>query len=186
MVGSLLYVAVYTREESVEVSSKERRGSGIKSAGCGVCGYSPPILSPSTRRVHTSITPLPTSGHPHYPAVELPHHSGNFPIMSDRSASPTNRFVPVSTHHLTSESPLSETTLGSLLERSERLADEAREALPYSFDECTYPKGYLRQGVWSCIDCGERGVCYGCSISCHAGEPSRSPRSQLMSRAQTC
>jgi E3 ubiquitin-protein ligase UBR7 len=24
--------------------------------------------------------------------------------------------------------------------------------------------------VFSCLDCGEKGVCYGCSISCHAGE----------------
>ncbi|RSH91250.1 hypothetical protein EHS25_009549 [Saitozyma podzolica] len=56
----------------------------------------------------------------------------------------------------------------SLLETQDRMAEEAREVMPYSFDECTYPKGYLRQAVWSCIDCGEKGVCYGCSISCHA------------------
>jgi E3 ubiquitin-protein ligase UBR7 len=91
--------------------------------------------------------------------------------MAEANGSPTSgRFIPLSTHHLTSEPPLSETTLPSLLERSEQLAAEAREALPYSFDKCTYDSGYLRQSVWSCVDCGEKGVCYGCSISCHAGE----------------
>jgi E3 ubiquitin-protein ligase UBR7 len=94
--------------------------------------------------------------------VELAH-------MADAATSPSTRFVPISTHHLSSEPASSETTLRALLDRSEQLAEEAREALPYSFDECTYNKGYLRQSVWSCIDCGEKGVCYGCSISCHAG-----------------
>jgi E3 ubiquitin-protein ligase UBR7 len=63
-----------------------------------------------------------------------------------------------------------EVSIQSLIETSDALAEEAREILPYSFDECTYSKGYLRQAIWSCIDCGEKGVCYGCSISCHAGQ----------------
>ncbi|WOO85488.1 Protein mlo2 [Vanrija pseudolonga] len=58
--------------------------------------------------------------------------------------------------------------LPTLIEEQDRLAEEAREVLPYSFDECTYSKGALRQSIFSCIDCGEKGVCYGCSISCHA------------------
>lgn len=75
-----------------------------------------------------------------------------------------------------------EVTLPSLIEEQDRLAEEAREVLPYSFDECTFSKGPLRQSVWSCLgklayavivadisDCNEKGVCYGCSISCHAG-----------------
>ncbi|GMK58788.1 hypothetical protein CspeluHIS016_0602300 [Cutaneotrichosporon spelunceum] len=59
-------------------------------------------------------------------------------------------------------------TLPNLLEAQERLEAEARQVLPYSFDECTFPKGAIRQSVWSCMDCGEKGVCYGCSISCHS------------------
>lgn len=45
----------------------------------------------------------------------------------------------------------------SLLETQDRMAEEAREVMPYSFDECTYPKGYLRQAVWSCIGESESG-----------------------------
>ena len=92
------------------------------------------------------------------------------PPTSSSPSTSSSRFTPLSTHYLVSQPPDSETTLTSLIERSEQLAEEAREALPYSFDECTYSKGNLRQSVWSCIDCGEKGVCYGCSISCHAGK----------------
>jgi E3 ubiquitin-protein ligase UBR7 len=63
-----------------------------------------------------------------------------------------------------------EVSLQSLIESSDALAEEAKEVLPYSFDECTYQNGYLRQAIWACVDCGEKGVCYGCSISCHAGQ----------------
>ncbi|CAK9786946.1 hypothetical protein CC85DRAFT_286164 [Cutaneotrichosporon oleaginosum] len=59
-------------------------------------------------------------------------------------------------------------TLPNLLEAQERLEAEAREVLPYSFDECTFSKGAIRQSVWSCMDCGNKGVCYGCSIACHS------------------
>ena len=85
------------------------------------------------------------------------------------SPSTSSRFTLVPPDLLTKQPPTSELDLPSLLEASERLADEAKEALPYSFDECTWSKGYLRQGVWGCVDCGEKGVCYGCSISCHSG-----------------
>ncbi|TXT07117.1 hypothetical protein VHUM_03287 [Vanrija humicola] len=71
---------------------------------------------------------------------------------------------------LASHPATEEIDLPTLIEEQDRLAEEAREVLPYSFDECTYSKGYLRQSIFSCIDCGEKGVCYGCSISCHAGE----------------
>ncbi|WWC90124.1 uncharacterized protein L201_005057 [Kwoniella dendrophila CBS 6074] len=84
------------------------------------------------------------------------------------SPSSSTRFTLLPTSYLASQSPSSEITLQSLIDTSDRMAEEAREALPYSFDECTYDKGYLRQSVWSCLDCGEKGVCYGCSISCHS------------------
>nr|XP_019042807.1 E3 ubiquitin-protein ligase UBR7 [Kwoniella bestiolae CBS 10118]OCF21737.1 E3 ubiquitin-protein ligase UBR7 [Kwoniella bestiolae CBS 10118] len=84
------------------------------------------------------------------------------------SPSSSTRFTLLPTSYLASQPPSSEITLQSLIDTSDRMAEEAREALPYSFDECTYDKGYLRQSVWSCLDCGEKGVCYGCSISCHS------------------
>ncbi|WVR05098.1 hypothetical protein IAU60_002110 [Kwoniella sp. DSM 27419] len=85
-----------------------------------------------------------------------------------QSPNASTRFTLLPTDYLSSQPPSSEVTLQSLIDTSDRLAEEAKEALPYSFDECTYEKGHLRQAVWSCLDCGEKGVCYGCSISCHA------------------
>ncbi|RSH78307.1 uncharacterized protein EHS24_002776 [Apiotrichum porosum] len=77
-------------------------------------------------------------------------------------------FSVLPTDYLATQPGSSEMTLQNLIDTQDRLAEEAREVLPYSFDECTYSKGYLRQSVWSCLDCGEKGVCYGCSISCHS------------------
>ncbi|KAI5962565.1 uncharacterized protein KGF55_003641 [Candida pseudojiufengensis] len=54
------------------------------------------------------------------------------------------------------------------------LEKEAKRIMPYSFDECTYEKGELRQPVFACLSCSEEndntpiGVCYACSISCHS------------------
>lgn len=42
-------------------------------------------------------------------------------------------------------------TLPNLVAAQDRLAEEAREVLPYSFDECTYSKGSIRQSIWSCL-----------------------------------
>jgi hypothetical protein len=67
-----------------------------------------------------------------------------------------------------------EIDLVTLVDKQDALAAEARAVLPYSFDECTFARGPLRQSVFSCLDCGAGGVCYGCSISCHAGELSAS------------
>jgi E3 ubiquitin-protein ligase UBR7 len=49
---------------------------------------------------------------------------------------------------------------------------EAQEALPFDPSTCLYPKGPIRQRVYSCITCKtqtgkECGVCYSCFISCH-------------------
>lgn len=41
--------------------------------------------------------------------------------------------------------------MSTLVEEQDRLADEAREAMPYAFDECSYSKGSVRQNVWSCL-----------------------------------
>ncbi|KAF2671182.1 hypothetical protein BT63DRAFT_385665 [Microthyrium microscopicum] len=58
------------------------------------------------------------------------------------------------------------------------LEAEAREALPYQFDQCTRHLGSIRQLLFSCLTCNPppsdpnasynpAGVCYSCSISCH-------------------
>ncbi|KAL2019730.1 hypothetical protein VTK56DRAFT_9267 [Thermocarpiscus australiensis] len=59
-----------------------------------------------------------------------------------------------------------------------QLEADAREALPYSIDNCTKPLGPLRQSVFACLTCNPppanpsdpyngAGVCYACSVQCH-------------------
>jgi E3 ubiquitin-protein ligase UBR7 len=70
------------------------------------------------------------------------------------------------------------TTLSAHLDHIESLNAEAKELMPFKVDECSFSQGYVRQKVWACRTCagdaGEVGVCYACSVSCHAGT-SRSP-----------
>jgi hypothetical protein len=67
------------------------------------------------------------------------------------SPSGSTRLTLLPTSYLANLPPDYEVTLESLVQAQDRLADEAREAMPYAFDECSYEKGYLRQSVWSCI-----------------------------------
>ncbi|KAG9287366.1 hypothetical protein G9A89_023738 [Geosiphon pyriformis] len=66
------------------------------------------------------------------------------------------------------------TTAVEFLEQQQTLEEEAGEILPWNFDQCTFSKGYLRQPVYACKTCkpdagyGAGGVCYSCSIACHA------------------
>lgn len=61
------------------------------------------------------------------------------------------------------------------LENLTDLEKEAADVLPWSFEECTYSKGQIRQPVYACRTCqpvdgiGPGGVCYSCSIACHSG-----------------
>ncbi|KAJ3554879.1 hypothetical protein NPX13_g10490 [Xylaria arbuscula] len=59
-----------------------------------------------------------------------------------------------------------------------QLEADAREALPYSFKNCTKPLGALRQSVYACLTCNPppsnpdepfttAGICYSCSVQCH-------------------
>ncbi|KAK0720835.1 putative zinc finger in N-recognin-domain-containing protein [Lasiosphaeris hirsuta] len=59
-----------------------------------------------------------------------------------------------------------------------QLEADAREALPYSIENCTKPLGPLRQSVFACLTCNPppanrsdpynaAGVCYACSVQCH-------------------
>ena len=66
---------------------------------------------------------------------------------------PTSRCHPsayLSTDYLASQPADSVTTLRSLLNHQAQLEADAREIMPYSFDECTYEKGPLMQSVWAC------------------------------------
>ncbi|KAI0399572.1 hypothetical protein F4802DRAFT_32849 [Xylaria palmicola] len=59
-----------------------------------------------------------------------------------------------------------------------QLEADAREALPYSFKNCTGPLGSLRQNIYACLTCNPppanpdgpfnaAGICYSCSVQCH-------------------
>ncbi|WQF89068.1 Putative E3 ubiquitin-protein ligase UBR7 [Colletotrichum destructivum] len=59
-----------------------------------------------------------------------------------------------------------------------QLEADAREALPYSIENCTNVLGPLRQSVFACLTCNPppanpkdpydgAGVCYACSVQCH-------------------
>ena len=59
-------------------------------------------------------------------------------------------------------------TLSSILSSQSSLLQQAAEALPHSFSQCTYSKGYIRQAVYLCLTCANpRGICSACSIACH-------------------
>lgn len=73
--------------------------------------------------------------------------------------SPTRDGVPSSDDHFTAD---------DLLGAQEALEAEARDTLPYRFDQCTYDLGYIKQPLFACRTClGDRAVCHACSISCH-------------------
>ncbi|SPN99523.1 related to metaphase-anaphase transition protein (Mlo2) [Cephalotrichum gorgonifer] len=69
-------------------------------------------------------------------------------------------------------------TAADFLRDQLQLEADAREAMPYAFDSCTYLLGPLKQSVFSCLTCNPipkddstpyeaAGVCYACSIQCH-------------------
>ncbi|OCH93166.1 hypothetical protein OBBRIDRAFT_790489 [Obba rivulosa] len=59
-------------------------------------------------------------------------------------------------------------TLDAVLSSQSSLLQEAAEALPHQFSQCTYSKGHIRQAVYLCLTCAvPRGICSACSIACH-------------------
>ncbi|KAI9150415.1 Protein mlo2 [Paramyrothecium foliicola] len=69
-------------------------------------------------------------------------------------------------------------TAAEFIREQELLEADAREALPYSIENCTKILGPLRQNVFACLTCNPppkkdsdnwvpAGVCYACSVQCH-------------------
>ncbi|KAI5458886.1 putative zinc finger in N-recognin-domain-containing protein [Mariannaea sp. PMI_226] len=69
-------------------------------------------------------------------------------------------------------------TAAEFIRSQELLEADAREALPYSIENCTKILGPLRQSVFACLTCNPAptkpgdnwtpaGVCYACSVQCH-------------------
>ncbi|KAH9923518.1 uncharacterized protein B0H18DRAFT_1014904 [Fomitopsis serialis] len=66
------------------------------------------------------------------------------------------------------ESPSGPQSLTALAEQHRALVEEAAEALPHQFSQCTYSLGPIRQAVYLCLTCAvPRGICSACSIACH-------------------
>ncbi|KAI0880623.1 putative zinc finger in N-recognin-domain-containing protein [Annulohypoxylon maeteangense] len=81
------------------------------------------------------------------------------------------------TQSLSQQSDNSQTAADFIRDQLQLEAD-AREALPYSIENCTKPLGSLRQNVFACLTCNPppanpsdsynpAGVCYSCSVQCH-------------------
>ncbi|CAL1710926.1 unnamed protein product [Somion occarium] len=59
-------------------------------------------------------------------------------------------------------------TIAEILASQSALVQEASEAVPFQFSQCTYSRGYIKQAVYWCVTCKEtRGVCSACSVACH-------------------
>ncbi|ROT41128.1 hypothetical protein SODALDRAFT_307690 [Sodiomyces alkalinus F11] len=69
-------------------------------------------------------------------------------------------------------------TAADFIRNQMQLEADAREALPYSIENCTKILGPLRQSVFACLTCtppphnpsdpfSPAGVCYACSVQCH-------------------
>ncbi|KAI0857075.1 putative zinc finger in N-recognin-domain-containing protein [Xylaria cubensis] len=95
--------------------------------------------------------------------------SSNDPVLSSRRDS------------MSQKSEDSQTAADFIRDQMQLEAD-AREALPYSFKNCTRPLGSLRQNIYACLTCNPppsdsgldsgnpfsaAGICYSCSVQCH-------------------
>lgn len=70
-------------------------------------------------------------------------------------------------HEPWSETDMS-STISDILASQSSLVEEAAEALPFQFNQCTYSLGPIRQAVYLCTTCAvPRGICSACSIACH-------------------
>ncbi|KAE8452756.1 hypothetical protein EG329_013028 [Mollisiaceae sp. DMI_Dod_QoI] len=95
--------------------------------------------------------------------------------VSDLASSQTS--VPSRSQSFSQKSDDSQTA-AEFIDSQLQLEAEAREALPYKFENCTKNIGKLRQVLFSCLTCNPppsnpsdpytpAGVCYSCSIQCH-------------------
>ncbi|TAQ86007.1 hypothetical protein B7494_g5662 [Chlorociboria aeruginascens] len=102
------------------------------------------------------------------------------PSVFDAKAAVSNSQAsgPSRSQSFSSQKSDSSHTAAEFINSQLQLEAEAREALPYSIDDCTKPLGSLRQILFACLTCNPppsnhsdpytpAGVCYSCSIQCH-------------------
>ncbi|KAK4162644.1 putative zinc finger in N-recognin-domain-containing protein [Cladorrhinum sp. PSN259] len=96
------------------------------------------------------------------------------PALEDAPIAPTKKRSDSMGSHQSSDSQ----TAADFIRDQMQLEADAREALPYSIENCTKPLGSLRQAVFACLTClpppenpsdpyDAAGVCYSCSVQCH-------------------
>ncbi|KAI0206995.1 hypothetical protein F4808DRAFT_447571 [Astrocystis sublimbata] len=103
-------------------------------------------------------------------------HDGRDEAQPDTS---TQNHSPARRDSLSHQSATSQTAADFIRDQMQLEAD-AREAMPYSFKNCTRPLGSLRQNIYACLTCnppptdpdsgsdqGLAGICYSCSVQCH-------------------
>ncbi|RFU33352.1 hypothetical protein B7463_g2994, partial [Scytalidium lignicola] len=101
----------------------------------------------------------------------LPHTDSNETTITGSSA-------PARTQSFSSQTSDDSHTAAEFIKSQLELEAEAREALPYKFDDCTKPLGPLRQILFACLTCNPppedtsepytaAGICYSCSVQCH-------------------
>ncbi|KAH8103375.1 hypothetical protein BXZ70DRAFT_725530 [Cristinia sonorae] len=63
---------------------------------------------------------------------------------------------------------MASSSIFDILATQSALVEEASEALPFQFTQCTYALGPIRQAVYLCTTCAvPRGICSACSVACH-------------------
>ncbi|GAP83233.2 putative metaphase-anaphase transition protein [Rosellinia necatrix] len=118
-------------------------------------------------------TPAPTGGS-QPDAIALDNTNGDH----NNSDNNNNNAVPSSRRDSMSQKSEGSQTAADFIRDQMQLEADAREALPYSFRDCTRPLGSLRQNVYACLTCNPppanpddpytaAGVCYSCSVQCH-------------------
>ncbi|KAI1119692.1 hypothetical protein F5Y10DRAFT_283847 [Nemania abortiva] len=107
------------------------------------------------------------------PAPVVPVDSRDDVAERDQS----NQDVPSSRRDSVSQQSEGSQTAADFIRDQMQLEADAREALPYSFKNCTKPLGPLRQNIYACLTCNPpprspdfftpAGICYSCSVQCH-------------------
>ncbi|KAI0134787.1 putative zinc finger in N-recognin-domain-containing protein [Xylariales sp. AK1849] len=98
--------------------------------------------------------------------------------MDSPSAPGAASDAPRERHESSSQRSEESQTAADFIRDQMQLEADAREALPYSIENCTKQLGPLRQNVFACLTCNPppanrddpfdpAGVCYSCSIQCH-------------------
>ncbi|KAI1170999.1 putative zinc finger in N-recognin-domain-containing protein [Nemania sp. FL0916] len=118
------------------------------------------------------MSPPPVAASSQRDATEPENHNDDSKEAPELSSLPSRRRDSMSQQSEGSQ------TAAEFIRDQMQLEADAREALPYSFKNCTRPLGSLRQNIYACLTCNPppaqpddafaaAGICYSCSVQCH-------------------